>query len=203
MHQFSYKGDLIGGSLMVRESRIVAELLLSRATPEQWQTEIVQENRLQKRTSATAMRLTHTLRKRLEQLDEPFWRALRDGDDELASQVVFCAVLEGNLLLLEFMETVVKDAFVTHAERLEQYLWHEFLEDRSFRDPALAEMAEVSRQKIGQVVFRMLSEVGLLKSTRSLQLQHLLVRPEIKTLLKDSHRHRIMSCLEVSSATAE
>lgn len=203
MQTFTYDSDLIGGSLQVRESRIIAELLLQNATPEQWQEAIQQQNLLQKRSPASAKRIAHALRKRLERLDTRFWWAIRDGDDELATQVAFCSALERNLLLVEFIETVLKDAFVTRAETLESYHWNEFLEDRSHRDPAIQTWAESSRKKMGQVVYRMLAEVGLLQSTRSMKLHHLLVRPEIKALLEDSHRQRIKACLEVSSATAQ
>ena len=82
MQEFSYDSDLIGGSLLVRESRVIAELLLEQANEEQWKQAIQTENRLQKRSPATAKRQAGALRKRLERLDEPFWRALRDGDDE-------------------------------------------------------------------------------------------------------------------------
>lgn len=203
MQTFSYDSDLIGGSLQVRECRIIADLLLRGASPEQWQEAIQQQNLLQKRSPASAKRIAQALRKRLERLDAPFWRAIRDGDDELATQVAFCAALERNLLLVEFIETVLKDAFVTRAEVLEPYHWGDFLEDRSHRDPAIETWTESSRKKMGQVIYRMLAEVGLLRSTRSMKLQHLLVRPEVRALLEDSYRQRIKACLEVSSATAQ
>lgn len=203
MQSFSYDSDLVGGSLMVRESRVIADLLLQGAAAEQWHAAIQLQNLLQKRSPASAKRIAQSIRKRLERLDTSFWRALRDGDDELATQVAFCAALERNLLLVEFIETILKDAFVTRAEVLESYHWAEFLEDRSHRDPALNNWTETSKKKMGQVVFRMLAEVGLLRSTRSMKLQHLLVRPEIKALLEDSYRQRIKACLEVSSATGQ
>jgi hypothetical protein len=118
VQRFSYNSDLIGGSLQVRESRITADVLQS-ATPEQWQEVVKQQNRLQKRTPASTKRVAQALRKRLERLDESFWRAIRDGDDQLATQVVFCLALERNLLLVEFIETVLHDAFITRAEVLE------------------------------------------------------------------------------------
>ena len=158
------------------------------------------ENRLQKRSPATAKRQAGALRKRLERLDEPFWRALRDGDDELATQVAFVAVLERNLLLVEFVETVLRDAFILRAEKLAQYQWLDFLEDRAHRDPAVADWTDSSKKKMGQVVFRILAEGGLLQSTRSLRLQNILVRPEVNVLLEDSRRSRIKACLNVSSS---
>lgn len=200
MHIFSYDSDLGGGSLQVRDCRVIAKLLLVNADEGKWKEAVQLENRLQKRSPATAKRQASALRKRLERLDEPFWRALRDGDDELATQVAFVAALERNLLLVEFVETVVRDAFILKVENLARYQWLDFLEDRSHRDPAIGDWTESSKKKMGQVVFRILAEVGLLKSTRTLQLQHMLVRPEIKMLLEDRRRDRIKACLSVSSA---
>src|SRR5690554_43732 len=198
MQEFSYDSDLIGGSLLVRESRVIAELLLAQADEEQWKQAIQIENRLQKRSPATAKRQEGALRKRLERLDEPFWRALRDGDEELATQVAFCAALERNLLLLEFMETVVQDAYLTQTTSLQGWQWEEFLEERAHRDPLITSWTESSRKKMGQVAFRMLAEVGLMQSTRTLRLQHILVRPEVRTLLEDSSRQRLLTCLTIS-----
>ena len=203
MHSFHYDSDLIGGSLQVRESRIVADLLLQDASPEQWHEVIQQQNRLQKRAPASAKRVAQAIRKRLERLDAPFWRAIRDGDDELATQVVFCSALERNLLLVEFIETVLKDAFVTRAGVLEPYHWNEFLDERSHRDSTITTWTESSRKKMAQVVYRMLAEVGLLKSTRNMKLQNLLIRSEVRVLLDDSYRYRIKACLEVSNATGQ
>ncbi len=44
LEQFHYDSDLIGGSLMVRESRLIADLLLREATPEQWHQAIQIDN---------------------------------------------------------------------------------------------------------------------------------------------------------------
>lgn len=203
MQSFSYDSDLIGGSLQVRESRIVANLLLQDASAEQWHEVIQQQNLLQKRTPASAKRVAQALRKRLERLDAPFWRAIRDGDDQLATQVVFCSALERNLLLVEFIETVVRDAFVTRAGVLEPYHWSEFLEERSHRDPAVSTWTESSRKKMAQVIYRMLAEVGFLEGTRNMKLQNLMIRSEVRALLDDSYRYRLKACLEVSNATGQ
>lgn len=194
-HNFHYDSDLIGGSLMVRESRIVAELLLAGVDDAAWKAAILDENRLQKARPATARRTAQAIRKRLERLPERFWQVLRDGDDQLATQVAFCATLARNLLLVEFLETVVADAFVTQAERIEPYQWDDFLDDRAFRDPAITGWTISSRRKMGQVVFRMLCEVGLMTDSRNRTLRPLLLRPEVDDLLERHHLIRVQDCL--------
>tara|TARA_R110002049_G_scaffold30289_2_gene102951 strand:+ start:1224 stop:1835 length:612 start_codon:yes stop_codon:yes gene_type:complete len=199
MVDFTYNSDLTGGSLMVRESRIIADLLLKEASPEQWHEAIQVENLLQKKSQASAKRNAQAIRKRLELIEPEFWRALRDGDDEIATQVTFCAALARNLLLVEFMERVVQDAYVTHTESLDLYQWNDFLEDCAHKDPVIHDWKESSKKKMGQVVFRILAEMGYINNTRSLKLQTVLIRPEIKIMLEDTYKQRIKDCLDVST----
>ncbi|HEO1766879.1 TPA: DUF1819 family protein [Acinetobacter baumannii] len=198
LEQFHYDSDLIGGSLMVRESRLIADLLLREATTEQWHQAIQVDNILQKRTAASAQRNVTAIRKRLERLEPDFWKALRDGDDELATQVAFCGALERNLLLLEFMETVMREAYISQAQYLDSYIWSDFLEERTQRDLDICEWKESSKKKMGQVVFRMLKEAGYLKSTRKLELQRVIVRAELRSLLEEHYKQRIKRSMEVS-----
>ena len=198
LEQFHYDSDLIGGSLMVRESRLIADLLLREAIPEQWHQAIQIDNILQKRTPASAQRNATAIRKRLERLEPDFWKALRDGDDELATQVAFCGALERNLLLLEFMETVMRDAYISQAQYLDSYIWSDFLDERSQRDPDICDWKESSKKKMGQVVFRMRAEAGYLKSTRKLELQRVIVIAELRSLLEEHYKQLIKRSMEVS-----
>ena len=198
LKKFHYDSDLIGGSLMVRESRIIAQLLSQQVSAEQWKQAIHMDNVLQKKTPATAQRTATAIRKRLECLSPSLLNMLVDGDSELATQVSLCGVLGRNLLLVEFMETVVKDAYLIRLEKLENYMWMDFLEDRSHRDESILTWAESSKKKMGQVVFRILAESGYLKSTRSLELQNFVIRHELASLLKEQGEYRIYNCMNIS-----
>jgi hypothetical protein len=81
---------------------------------------------------------------------------------------------------------------------LEHYQWFDFLDDCGHRDENIADWKDGTKKKMGQVVYRMLAEVGYVKSTRSLKLQPVLIRPEIKMMLEDNYKQRIKACLEVS-----
>lgn len=198
MQPFSYSSDLLSGPLQVRECRTIAELLLAQVTPEQWAAALYQDNRLQKNSKITAKRVGDALRKRLERLDPIFWRFIHDGDLELATQTCFAATLERNLLLTEFVETVVADAFTTSADQLASWQWQNFLDESSQRDPRIAKWTQSSRTRMGQMVFRTLAEYGLLSSNRTLKLQSVRVRPELRTQLEDSQRSRTLNCMSIA-----
>lgn len=193
-----YDTDLLGGSLMVRESRKVATLLLEGVDEDAWKDAILNKNILQKNTLASAKRNAKTIRARLELMEPEFLIAIRDGDDELATQAAFCAALERNLLLIEFLERVLKDSYATHQEKLQAYQWIDFVEESGQRDPNIYDWKESSIKKMGQVVFRILAEVGYFISTRTLKLQNMLIRPEIRTMLENTSRQRMLNCMDMS-----
>lgn len=195
---FKYHSELLGGSLQVREARIVADLLIRNASETEWKHAIEVENLLQKKSPASAKRVVRTLRSRLESLDSAFWHLIRDGDSELSTQAAFCAYVARDQLLLEYIETIVKDAFITRSPKLDDYHWDEFLDERAHRDPALASLKPSSREKMRTVAHRILTEVGLLENTKTMALKKLLVRSEIKALLEETGRIRILACLNVS-----
>lgn len=197
MGEFTYNSDLNGGSLMVRESRVIANLLLKNATADEWQHEIQVDNALQKRSSATARRNAQAIRKRLELMEPEFWRSIRDGDDELATQVSYAGVLGRNLLLVEFIEQVLKDLYAVHAEKIELYHWMDFVEDCGNKDEKILDWKESTKKKMGQVIYRILAEAGYLKDTKSRKLQSVIVRPELKSMLEDTFRRRLLACMDL------
>ena len=182
---------------MVRESRVIADLLLKSATADEWQQVIQVENVLQKRSPATAKRNAQAIRKRLELMEPEFWRAIRDGDDELATQVTFVAALERNLLLVEFMEQVIKDLYATHADKVELYQWLDFLDDCGNKDKKIFDWQESTKKKMGQVIFRMLIEVGFMDNNKSKRLQTVVVRPEVKDMLENAFKQRLLACMDM------
>jgi hypothetical protein len=60
----TYSGDLVADSLLVRESRQIARLLLSGSDRADWNKSVVSENILQKRSPVSARRQARLIRKR-------------------------------------------------------------------------------------------------------------------------------------------
>lgn len=198
MTTFSYNSDLTSGSLQTRECRILAGLLLKNPTKESWDAALYEENVLQKRTVSSVKRISQALRKRLSHLSPDFWKALRDGDDELATQVAFCAALAQNRLVVEFIEAVLKDAFLMQTEHIAAWQWHDFVEERSQRDPLLLKFSDQTREKMRHTAFRMLAEVGLVESTRTLAIVPIQARSELRILAEKHELERLVNCINIA-----
>lgn len=192
-----YLGDLIGGSLMIKESQLIAELLLTDPTKEQWDDAIVEQNILQKRSAASAKRNAATIKKRIATMDNNFLRALADANHEEAAQLMVAATLINSPLLADFMRTVVMDAKRMYRESIDMKDWESFWEDKSRLYPELTEMSESSTYKIAQVAFKVMTDGGFLESTRSKLLTNVYVTPDVRNLLIDMNQEGIIQAMEI------
>lgn len=175
-----YLGDIIGGSLMLRESRVIAELLITSPNEEQWHEAIVNDNVLQKTSVHSVKRMASTLRKRLQPMGEEFWTELLKAPDEAARQMLLLATMCQSPVLADFMATTLSDARQMYREALRSDDWQEFILSRQRAIVGLEQYSESSIQKMGSNVFKILADSGYLESGRSKKLKNVYVLPQIR-----------------------
>ena len=165
-----YTSTITSSSLRLRESRIIAGLLLNGVSPEEWKREIKDNNVLQMGSPESVNRVSLLLRTRLESLGPGLWQMVRDGDRTLATQAVFAGAVKESRLLGDFLDITVREQRLLYAEKLEPLLWNEFIAGCRGRDPEMPHWSDATIQKLRSAVFSMLAEAGYLKDTRTLQI---------------------------------
>ncbi|ELI8050864.1 DUF1819 family protein [Yersinia enterocolitica] len=175
-----YLGDIIGGSLMLRESRVIAKLLTTSPDEEKWTNAIVNDNALQKTSMHSAKRMASTLRKRLQPMGEAFWAELSGVSDDTARQMLLLATMCQSPVLTDFMATTLCDARQMYREALRSDDWQEFILSRQRAIVGLEQYSESSIQKMGSNVFKILADSGYLESGRSKKLKNVYMLPQIR-----------------------
>lgn len=176
----TYLGDIIGGSIMLRESRLIAQLLLQHPDDEAWERAVVEENLLQKSSVHSAKRMASTVRKRLDAMSDTFWSDLLNAPDDLARQMLMLAVMCQSPVLIDFMATEVADARRMYREAMRSEDWPEFFASRQRVITGLERFSPSSIQKMGSNIFKILADVGYLESARSKRLRAVYLLPEIR-----------------------
>lgn len=190
-----YSADLTAGSLKLREARVIAGLLLDGVTDERFKSAISQENVLQARTSATAVRLARLIRSRLEEFDSTLWLMVRDGDQLLATQALLASAVRHSPLLRDFLDQVLRDEYRRLHTHLAPGVWREFLDGCQARDPSIQGWAETTRRRLRSTVFQILAQAGYLSDTRQRKLQNVVIFPELAGYLASTPS--ILSCLQL------
>ena len=193
-----YNAEIVAGSLMLVESRKIAELLLKGIDNGAWHRALVIDNVLQKKSPSTAKRQAALIRKRLELMTPDLWRLAADGTSEVATQSVFAAAIKHSHLLGDFLQCVVKARYKVFDNQLSRKDWKTYLEEREQLEPEVASWAESTRNKIGEVIFRVLAEAHYLDSTRSLRITPVLLTGEVRRYLVNNGEQYVLDCMEIA-----
>ena len=192
-----YTATITTAALRLRESRIVADLLLQGVDDEGWHEAIVDNNMLQIRSSVSIPRISRLLRARLEPLGQPLWKMVRDGDAALANQATLAGAIHNSRLLGDFMDIALREQRELFATRLEHRVWRDYIDACRGRDPDMPLWSESTVNKLRSVVFAILAEAGYLSDTTSLTMQTVFVDIGLAAHLRDLGEKYVLRCLEV------
>jgi Putative inner membrane protein (DUF1819) len=192
-----YSADITAGALKVPESRLIADLLLRGIGDRQWQQYVVNENILQARNRATAVRLTRLIRKRLDLMDAELWRLVRDGSSTVATHACLAAAVKHSALFGDFLDLVVREQYRIFSPALSRQLWEDYLEGCRGRDPSMPLWNESTRARLRSSVFQMLAQAGYIADTRTLELQPVQIAPEVIRYLQDRNEGYTLRCIQV------
>lgn len=192
-----YRADITAGSLKIAESRIIADLLLQEVNRKEWKDALLTQNILKARHPATAVRLAHLIRSRLQLMDAELWQLVRDGTGPIASQALLAAAIKHSPLLGDFLDGVVREQYRLFHPTLSKRLWEDYLNECRARDPEMPQWHDSTRQRLRSSVLQMLAQAGFLESTRTLKLQPVHIAPQIVRYLHERHEAYVLRCMQV------
>ena len=193
-----YTATITTASLRLRESRIVADLLLQAVNDETWNEAIFEQNMLQMDSVESIKRISRLLRARLGPLGEGAWKMVRDGDRIQATQTVFAGAVKNSRLLGDFMDVTLREQRASFAKKLEVRMWNDYIAGCLGRDPDMPHWSDDTIAKLRSAVFSMLAEAGYLKDTRSLLLQNVFVDAPLAAYLRARGETYVLRCMEVA-----
>jgi len=192
-----YRGDIVAGSLLVPESRKVADLMIQGFFGQTLKHKILEDNLLQKRSPVTAQRQARLIVARLSAIDPSFWPIILDGSKEQATQALLCAAIKHSRLAGDFIHQVIATKIRTFQNDISYLDWDTFIDQGRTIDSTLDSWSETTRSKVRQVVFRILAEAKIIDSTRSKHLLPFTLLPEIRSLLEKHQETYVLRCLEI------
>lgn len=168
-----YVGSLTAGALLREETKILAPYLLQNLTLSEWKTLFIRDNPLQKNSEQTSLRYMRTIRSRLASVgddQEAFLQDLVMADYETFSQLMLLLVMLSSPIVVDFMRNALYEAKRCFEEQLSDDVWEQFINERRYSLPILAEYSESTLRKVGNTVLKLLVEAGYLNNTREKRL---------------------------------
>jgi hypothetical protein len=194
-----YSTTITTASLRLRDSRLIADLLIQQASPTEWDRQLYRENALQLTSLKATRRIVTLLRARLETMDAALWLMVRDGDRDLSLQALLAAAIKHSRVLGDFLDIAVREQRCLFATKLTYAVWRDYVEGCRGRDPEMSNWSDSTFVRLRSTVFTILAEAGCIADTRSLLLRNVFVRDELAAYLKERNERYVLRCLEVTT----
>lgn len=191
-----YVGDLIGGSLLIAETRIIAESLLKQLPEDEWRNLVIDQNILQKKSVKTSSRYVRVIRTRIEGLGQDFISALVTSTDRAYIQLLLVAVMINSPIVEDFMRLSLAEAKRTYKPNLPSTAWQDFYETQSLKYPDLNNYSESTIKKLGTNVIKILVLSGYLSDARKREIYPVYLMPEVKEWLLRLDRADLIEVME-------
>ncbi|EOY6982413.1 TPA: DUF1819 family protein [Yersinia enterocolitica] len=191
-----YIGDLVGGSLFLTESRIIAESLLKDLSDDKWKSLIIENNILQKKSGQTAIRYARTIRCRIEGLGEKFITELLTANERAYIQMLMMSLLIHSPVIADFMRLTLAEARRTYKPALTADAWSEFYDSRMRAYAELGGFSDSTIKKMGNNAIKALVDSAYLSDSRTKKIQPVYLMPEVKDWLVRLGREDLIDVME-------
>lgn len=192
-----YTSSVANGALYLRESRLVAELLLHNVTAAEWKDAIYQENILQIKSPQFARKVGNLCRARLKLVSSELKQLVKDGSKEVATHACLAASIKHSFLLGDFLDLQLRELYCTGERELKNSTWEKYLDACYSRDPKMPSWGNSTLRALKSSVFKLLAQAGYVESTTDFTLNSVFISKEVLRQLEADDESYVFRCITV------
>lgn len=164
MNTEKYSMSFTTGGVFHRESVDVAGLYLEKGDWKEVREDVIARNLLQARTTASSKRRSREICFRLKHLNRDELELLIEGDHQEQAYLLWLAICRHYKFISEFSVEVVRERFFTLRYDLSYEDFDAFFNAKMEWHEELEKITDSTRNKLRQVLFRIMRESELLNS---------------------------------------
>ena len=185
MTENRYSMSFTSGALLYQESLGVANLFEKVGDWDVVRERVMKDNLLQMRTLNASKRIFREVASRLKQLTPAELALLRTGTRQEQNHLLWLAICKRYRFIYDFAADVVREKFLRLDFDLSYDAYDVFFNNKAEWHPEVEGVAESTRKKLRQVLFKMMREANLL--TQEYQILPAMPTPrEIRVITADS-----------------
>lgn len=185
MNEKKYKVSFTTGGLYFQEAIKIASLYLQCQDWAAVTEKAKKENFLQARTGNSIVRTSREVIQRVQTLTEEQLVLLIEGNLTDQKQILWLAVCKHYSLIMEFATKVIREKVFQLNFQLDLIDWDAFFNSKAEWNDELDQLTVSTREKLRQVVFRMMHEADIL--TRENTIQTAVLSPRVVNAIKQEN----------------
>lgn len=165
----AYRTSFRTVGLCIYDSTLLAQRYLVLGDWDQVRADALSQNLLQTRTQSTAQRRLRELVFRLSQLKQAELEFLTQAPQPDQALILWLALCRGYPFIAEFATEVLRERYLSLKVELPVEEYDAFFNRKAQWHPELDSVSAYSHYKLGQVLFRLMREAGLLSTQHTIQ----------------------------------
>jgi hypothetical protein len=190
MQNKKYKMSFTAGTLLHKESVTIAELYLELGDWKLTMEQAISSNILQARTTSSAKRISSETINRLKCLNDDELELLSMGDYQEQLEIVWLGICRYYPFIKDFAVEVIREKISTFSTKLNHEDFDVFFNIKLQWHEELEGIAETTRHKLRQVLFKMLVEANFLNKDYSILLSTL--SPKVVNLIRQNSADELL-----------
>lgn len=178
----TYSMSFTTGGLFQQESVDFAQHYLDIRDWNKLSEKVASQNLLQMRTQSSSTRIARELISRLELLSDSELKGLASASSRDQGYILWVAVCRRYLFIAEFAQEVIRQRYTRLQPDLERTDFDMFFDRKADWHTELDRLSSSTRQKLRQVLFRILREAGIVSN--NLQIQSPIWSAQVLEILK-------------------
>jgi hypothetical protein len=171
--------------------KLVADIIVS----ENKSVDTISHEVLDKSREKTSKREFSEVTLRLRSLDAKEIEYLAHGSLQLSKQVALLACIRSYGFIKDFIEDVILEKVSLYDFSLTERDYNSFVRNKEIDHPELEEIADSTKYKIKQVLFRILDQSDMIDSIKEKQINHNYLESSLATYLGSMGKHNEIKLL--------
>ena len=178
-----YSAKLTGESFLLFEFKTIAKLKKDGLSDKDIRKKVLEENLFQYKYKSSISRRLTPLIQRINIIDETLINMLIEDPLESGAIINLYAIMKNDRLFFEFMNEVVREKIEYKYDFIEKKDINMFFIEKSEQSDLVSGWSDQTIAKLKQVIFKILSEVGIIKDIKTGKINRLLIPSEVKNYL--------------------
>lgn len=193
MGELKYKASLTREQFLFYETRTVARLMLQSKSEIEIIEEVVRDNLFQYPTERTIKNNASACYRRLSLLgDRSLIEAIANQSFETAKQIVLYAIMKDNLLVWEFMATVIGEKYRVQDFSYGRSVLNNYFLRLQEQNDVIASWSDSTISKLKSVIGRLLVETEYIDDFKADHLNPVWLNPLLENVIRSNHDEVIL-----------
>ena len=183
--ELQYSATLTSDAFLYYELKQVLKLKIQGLKDNEIRKSVMEENIFQYKSKESTSRIISSVMRRVKVLDDYLINLIINEPMEVGKIINLYSIMKTSRLFFEFMNEVIREKLEFNYEILEKKDINIFFTAKAEQSEIVSGWSEVTKNKLKQVILKILSEVGILENVKTGKLNRLIIPPELKEYMLD------------------